>query len=346
MPEAEAAAVETVVEPVVTPAEQRDVPASIDELAAKFSEELEDGSAEAEPETAPAEEEKPKTETPDAKTETPAFDPKALGIPESYWNCKSAEEVVQLAEKRRADADSLRHAQDTELGDLRKKVEAVGAPKPDAAPGQPAEWSKEQREEFTALLDEKPEAALSWLSEQIQGPLVAKITTLEQKLAAVEGKAEKVITETKADREAREDREAHQEFTAFAKEHPDAEKMRGANGALVKAFKAVNAGRQEVNDAYPDLYGLAKLAESKVEADKELYPEVLKHMRRGCRFAEAQDIAEAVRARAANTKAEQVRLAEEAKRRGRVATIGKGAGSPGSRVIKETSIDALLEKHY
>jgi PAS domain-containing protein len=346
MTQATEAVVETAAAPEVTET-PRDVPATIDELAAQFTEKMESESATPDSDTAAAGKPAEDAPKPEKKAETPAFDPKAAGMPEAYWNCKSAEEVVALAEKRRADAESLAHAHDTELGELRKKAQEAPKPAetaPEAAP-KPAEWTAEQRSEFQRQLDEQPEAALGWLAEQIQAPLVAKIAELGKKLAEIEGKAEAVVKETKADREAREVKEATQEFSEFAKANPDAVAMRDS-GAMGKAFKAVNEGRQEVNDVYADIYGIAKLADSKVESDKAIYPEVLKQMRRGARFDEARDIAEALRLKEQNAKSETVRKVEEAKRRGRVAGVGQGAGSPGSRVVNETSVDALLQNHY
>jgi hypothetical protein len=323
------------------------VPASIDELAAQFTEKMESESAAADTETAT--EEKPAEEAPKSedKAATPAFDPKAADLPEPYWNCKSPEEVVTLAEKRRADAESLAHAHDTELGELRKAQEAAKKPPETAKPedAKPAEWTPDQRADFQRQMDEEPEKALAWLAEQIQAPLVGKITALEQKLAEIDGKAEKVITGTRAEKEAREIREATQEFSDFAKANPDALALRD-DGSLGKAFKAVNEGRPEVNDVYADIYGVAKLQLSKIEADKALLPEVLKQMRRGARFDEAKGIAEALRLSGKHAQSEKERQIEEAKRRGRFAKAGTGKGSPGSRLITETNVDALLANHY
>jgi hypothetical protein len=322
---------------------QRDeFPASVDELAARFSEGMKDGPGDAAAETAEAApEQKPEAKAPEAeKPETPAFDPKAEGLPEPYWNCKSAGEVARLAEKRRADAEGLAKAHDDELGSLRKKVqEAEKAPEkpPETAP---AEWTEQQRAELHRAFDESPETVLAWHAQQVQAPLLEKIAILETRLAAVEGKAENVVKETRAEREARELSDAGREWSAFLAEHPDAAEMRGENGALMAAFRAVNEGRPagEVNDNYADMYGVAKLAGT----DKDLHALVVKHMRRGYRFAEAQDIAEALRAKDKHAKAEQARKVEEAKRKGRVASVGTGGGSPGSGPVEETDLDSYL----
>lgn len=345
MPESEAVAVETApgaevaeVKAATETAGERDEPRSIDELAAKFSEGMEAKPAEAEPETAPPEKEPDKA--PDkAKVETPAFDPKAEGLPEAYWQCKSAGEVAQLAEKRRSDAEALAKAHDDELGALRKKVQEAEKPPEKPAEAEPAEWTEEQRAEYQRVRDEKPEVALAWEADVIRKPLLEKIATLETRLAAVEGKAENIVKETLAEKDAREMQGANQEWEGFIKDHPDAPKMR-TDGVMEKTFKAVNEGRPtgEVNDIYGDIYSLAKLADS----DKELHPEVLKHMRKGYRFAEAAEMAGAMRAKGKYDKAEQARKVEEAKRTGRIAGPGKGAGSPGTGAVTETDLSTYL----
>jgi len=343
---------------VATPGEQRDkLPRTIDELAAKFVQEMgQDESAKTDTETAAeeaaakaAEEAAAKAaeETPGSKeAETPVYDPKALGLPEPYWNCKTPAEAVQLAEKRRADAEVLAHSHDTELGELRKARDAVKPPetaKPEAT-ATPVEWTPEQRADWQRMHDETPEQALGWLANQIQGPLVAKIAALETRLAAAEGKAEKIVSESAAEKEAREDREANEEFSAFAREHPDVKDMRGEAGPLAKAYKAVNDGRPrgDFNEVYADVYGVAKLQTSKIPDEQKLAAEIVKHMRRGCRFDEAKEIAEAVRDRTKHEHAEKARLAEEAKRKGRIGSAGKGAGSPGSNPVTETNLDTYL----
>ena len=308
-------------------------PTSIDALVANLpSEEAEAPPAEPEKEKEPPKKEpEPKAET------TPDFDPAKYGLGEEYAGCKNLEEALALANRRHKEAERKIQEQGDELGKLRK-----GAEKPEPGPAKPPEMTQEQvtkwREEFQRLIDEEPETVV----RAIQEPVIAKIAALEARIAEIDKTAKEAKELPLKMREQQGLQVADREFNAFVEATPEADKYL-KNGAMHEVGEAVNGTKDLTKWTrcdFKELFELAKMRES----DKPTYEGVLKFVKGGFTLDEAKGYVEATAKKAVFDKAEKERLAEETKKKAKLAGVGSGGASPRPAAKQARSIAQLVEQ--
>lgn len=333
--------------PAQPPAPAQVAPKDIDEVADKYRAELEPApKAETPPEETPPEEEvEPKKDEPKAET----FDPAKYGLDDSYKACKGIEDALRevarrerVAQERHANAEKKIREQGEELGRLRHEAPKKETPAPTPAAESPKAWTAEERGKFHERFDEAPEETLGWLAEQITTPLVAKISALETSVTELqtENKALKGTVEHVQTAPATE--KAVEAWGALVKDHPDAEALK-ADWTLHRVYESLNADLPEAkhNIAYGDIYEMAKLKTS----DPAEFEALLPHMQRGYTLTEAREIVVALRTKAENAKERETREREEAKRRERLSSAGRGGSAPGARKVTAKSIDELAEQY-